>query len=100
MPLLGEGWKSLSFNIDSSSNTLPTGWLTIALGPNSPQNPDWNDVITDVDQLGYSRGDPEFFFIFQMWEIGMDNNGIQMVPEPLPAIGLGLGIALLIRRRR
>ncbi len=45
-----------SFDIDSSSKTLPAGWLTIALGPDSPQNPEWNDVNTNGDQLGYLWG--------------------------------------------
>ena len=30
-------------------------------------------VIQDVDELRFHVGDPELFFIFQVWDFGMDN---------------------------
>jgi hypothetical protein len=100
VPQVGEGWKHFDYAVDSASNTLPTGWLTIALGPNSP-TPDWNALITDVDQLVFFWGDPEFFYIFQGWDIGMDNVSIDAVPEPATLGALALGVcALAFRRRR
>lgn len=100
VPLVGEGWKGFTFNFDSNSATLPTGWMTIQFGPNSPSNPDWNSLITDVDQLRFFWGDPELFYIFQMWDIGMDNVAINAVPEPGTLAALGVGIAALLLRRR
>lgn len=100
VPQVGEGWKSFVFDVDSASGTLPNGWNTIAFGPNSPVNPDWNDVITDVDQLVFFWGDPELFYIFQMWDIGMDNVSINVVPEPLGLAALTLGLAAIALRRR
>lgn len=100
VPQVGEGWKSFTFDFDSNSATLPTGWLTIEFGPNSPQNPDWNSLITDVDQLRFFWGDPELFYIFQMFDIGMDNVAINAVPEPGTLAALGVGMAVLLLRRR
>ena len=85
VPLVGEGWLSYDFDIPSQSETLPLGWQTVVLGPNSPVVPDWNDVITDVAQLRYFYGDPTFFFIFQVWDLGMDNPRITTAADPCPA---------------
>ena len=74
--------------------------MTIQFGPNSPANPDWNSLITDVDQLRFFWGDPELFYIFQMWDIGMDNVAINAVPEPETLAALGFGMAALLLRRR
>ena len=73
VPQVGEGWKTFDFEIPSQATDWPPDWHFIRTGPNAPQNPDWNFVITAVDQLGFFYGDPELFFIFQMWEVGMDN---------------------------
>lgn len=71
VPLVGEGWRSFDFSIPSASKTLPADWrVLIGTGDN---NADWNTAITDVDQLAFFYGDPEFFFIFQQWEPGLDN---------------------------
>ncbi|MCH8805900.1 MAG: hypothetical protein IH986_07410 [Planctomycetes bacterium] len=80
VPLVGEGWLSYSFDIPAQAPTLPVGWNIILFGPNSPPNPDWNDVITDVAQLQYFYGDPTRFFIFQVWNLGLDNASITHVP--------------------
>jgi hypothetical protein len=64
-------WRSYSFRIPSESTVLPRGWKTFncALDPDAA----WNAVIGDVDQLTFHVGDPELFFIFQVWDIGIDN---------------------------
>jgi len=77
IPLPGEGWLSYSFAVPSSETSLPAGWATIGFGPSSPPNPDWNDVITDVTHVEFFYGDPTFIFIFQMWDVGLDNPAIQ-----------------------
>lgn len=75
VPLVGEGWKSYDFEIPSQETSLPAGWKYLEFGPNS--NPDWNEVIENVSQVVFFWGDPEYFFIFQMWHIGMDNPRIE-----------------------
>ncbi len=73
VPLVGQGWRSYDFVVPSSSTSLPAGWATIAFGSKSPPTPDWNRLIRDVDQVVFFYGDPKFFFIFQMWNLGLDN---------------------------
>jgi len=81
IPLVGEGWKKFDFDIPSQETELPDGWQFITFGPNAPA-PDWNVLIEDVSQLRFFYGDPELFFIFQQWELGMDNPRITYVDCP------------------
>jgi hypothetical protein len=73
IPLVGQGWLSYDFDVPSQATSLPPGWGFLQFGPNSPPDPDWNDVITDVTQLRFFYGDPTLVFIFQQWTLGMDN---------------------------
>lgn len=73
IPLPGEGWISYSFEVPSQETSLPAGWATLALGSSSPPDPDWNQVITNVAELRFFYGDPTMFFIFQGWNLGLDN---------------------------
>jgi len=87
IPVPGQGWASFSFAVPSQSTSLPAGWQTLAFGPNSPPQPDWNDVITDVDQVRFFYGDPTNFFIFQVWNVGMDNLTIVGDVVPVELVG-------------
>jgi len=80
IPLPGTGWKRITFNIASASPTLPAGWGFLQFGPGSPPSPDWNAIITNVTRLEFSFGDPELFYIFQMWTVGADNIGLTATP--------------------
>jgi hypothetical protein len=82
IPIPGEPWKSFTFAVPSASTTLPPDWATLAFGPNSPANPDWNSVIADVDQVVFFYGNPELLFIFQQWTLGADNIFITETPPP------------------
>ena len=73
VPLPGEGWLAYDFAVPSAETSLPAGWSTLELGPSSPPSPDWNEVITDVAQVRFFYGDPTKFFIFQGWNLGLDN---------------------------
>jgi hypothetical protein len=84
VPLMGEGWLSYDFEVPSQAPELPPGWAYILFGPDSPAEPDWNDVITDVTQLRFFYGHPEYFFIFQVWDVGMDNPRITYEPPSPP----------------
>ena len=71
VPQVGEGFRSFDFFVDSQSATIPPGWA-----PLTPcGNPDvcWNQVITNVSKVTYFYGNPTFFFIFDQWDVGMDN---------------------------
>jgi len=76
-PVPGQGWVSYSFDVPSQETSLPAGWATLALGSSSPPSPDWNQLITDVARVQFFYGDPTFFFIFQVWNLGLDNPTIE-----------------------
>ena len=90
--------EAFFFVVPAQETSLPKGWNTINFGPSG--TPDWNTVITDVDRVTFFYGNPEFVFIFQMWDLGMDNPRITMVPEPATLTALAAGMLLLAGRRR
>ena len=72
VPQVAEGWKHFSVPVPSQFTTLPPGWNVLG---NCIGTPDaaWNAVIADVDRVRWFYGDPTFFFIFDIWDVGMDN---------------------------
>jgi len=69
IPLPGQGWLSYDFPVPSQSPALPPGWvMTGNVGSHT-----WSELMTDVDEVRYFYGDPELVFIFQAWELGLDN---------------------------
>jgi hypothetical protein len=73
VPQPADGWQSYDFAVPSQEPSWPAGWLSIQLGPNAPATPDWNVLMGDVAAVTYFYGDPTYFFIFQMWQLGLDN---------------------------
>lgn len=69
VPQPGTGWKAFDFAIDAQSTTMPSGWTT----QDGPADAVWNAVITNVTEVRYFYGDPTFFFIFDQWNVGVDN---------------------------
>ncbi len=84
IPAPGTGWKHIAFAIPSQAAALPAGWEFIQFGPSSPPNPDWNLLITNVNNLFLSYGDPSLVYIFQMWTAGVDNISITTTPVCYP----------------
>lgn len=72
-PTPADGWLSYDFVVPVHETGWPAGWSWLVFGPSSPPAPDWNDLVTDVASLMFSFGDPSGFYIFQMWELGLDN---------------------------
>jgi hypothetical protein len=78
IPVPGQGWKTFNFSVPSSATTLPPGWQVL-LDFNAPpltNDQAWNLVIQDVSYVWFNWHDPEFFAIFQMWDVGVDNISI------------------------
>lgn len=73
VPEVGTGWASFDFDVPSQETSLPAGWALLDYSGAGMPNGDWNDVITNVTQVRFFYGHPEWFFIFQQWELGMDN---------------------------
>ena len=71
VPQPNQGWRSIDFTIDAASTTLPPGWAV--LNGCGSDDATWNTVITDVREVLVFYGDPTFFFIFDVWDIGIDN---------------------------
>ena len=71
VPQPGTGWKSFHFDVDASSTTLPSGWAV--LSSCGSDDATWNTVVTGVTEVRLFYGDPTFFFIFDLWDVGMDN---------------------------
>jgi len=84
IPEPGQGWIAYDFDVPAASLSLPPGWVTLALGPGSPAVMDWNALVTDVARTGFFYGDPTNFFIFQMWDVGLDN--VRIGYEPAIAV--------------
>ncbi len=86
VPQVNEGWKSFAFSVPSASMTMPPGWAVLSGGA-----PDatWNAVITNVTQVTFFYGDPTFFFIFDLWNVGADNIRASVVP-PFTDLGHAL----------
>ncbi|MFO0874282.1 MAG: hypothetical protein U0575_09960 [Phycisphaerales bacterium] len=82
IPSEGAPWKSFDFVVPSQATSLPPNWKTIKFG--AVGTPSWNTVIADVDRVIFFYGDPEFFFIFQMWDLGADNVRISFADPPVP----------------
>jgi hypothetical protein len=86
VPQPGAGWKAFDFAIPSQSLTMPAGWAVL----DGCADPDaaWNAVITNVTEVDFFYGDPTFFFIFDIWNVGADNPRI--FSDPFNDLGNGL----------
>lgn len=73
VPEQGDGWVSFSFEVPGPGEGLPAGWQLFALDGEPPIGLVWNDVLSDVDSVMISLGDPTLFYIFQNWTAGVDN---------------------------
>jgi len=75
-------WRAFDFHVPSASTTLPAGWQVLQGSGND--DADWNQVVTGVTQAEFFFGDPQFFFIFQQWELGVDDVRIRLDAHALP----------------
>ena len=102
IPQPADGWKPFDFEIPSDFvGTLPTGWVGgEGFDVGLPAGVTFADVISNVDQVEFLWLDPDFFAIFQQWDVGADNIRITAIPEPGGfAILAGLAAYVAMRRR-
>ena len=52
---------------------MPKGWNVFYGASTGDKDLDWNMVMSNVTQFTFFYGNPEMFFIFQQWELGVDN---------------------------
>ncbi len=79
LPRPGSGWRSYDFKIPSDQTTIPKGW--IVRGPCQGLTGDaaWNAVITNVTDLTFPFADPDTFWFFQIWNLGIDTIRVTML---------------------
>jgi hypothetical protein len=53
-------WNHCTWNLDTSSTTLPAGWTINNIAGNFAGDPDtaWNALVTDVDYVAFANGAP------------------------------------------
>lgn len=73
IPMPNGVFKEFDFFVPSESTTLPKGWKVMYGYSTGDDDADWNTVITNVSQITFFYGDPEMFFMFQLWDLGVDN---------------------------
>jgi hypothetical protein len=81
IPAAGQGWQSYDFAVPALDDSWPADWLALDLGPAAP-DPDWGALMADVSSLGFFYGDPAqaASYIFQSWDVGLDNARITSGP--------------------
>jgi hypothetical protein len=83
LPPPGHAWIAYDFPVPSGSPVMPEGWgIVPGFCTGLDADSAWNAVIGDVDRLGYYGGDPELFYIFQVWDLGLDNPRITYTAAP------------------
>ena len=65
-------WHSYSFKVPSTSPTLPDDWGVMNC-PGRTEQEAWDLVINEVDEVMIFWADPTMFYIYQIWDVGMDN---------------------------
>ncbi|MCH7721485.1 MAG: hypothetical protein IH988_10960 [Planctomycetes bacterium] len=65
-------WTSYEFTIDSQADEAPEGWVLFNAN-GGPAGVHWVNVVSDVDALGFNYGDPTLIYIFDGWDVGLDN---------------------------
>ncbi len=95
IPAVGQGWKKFDFDIPSHETELPEGWALLNMASQflEPER-SWNEIIEDVSQVLYFYGNPLMDFIFQQWELGVDNPRMTYtdMDDPVPGDLNGDGV--------
>jgi len=73
MPFPGQDWQSYDFELPAASTTMPDGWQVNINSAISDPDEAWNAVMENVTGVVFFYGNPEFFFIFQLWDVAADN---------------------------
>ncbi len=76
IPSPSGSFRQYKFKVPSQSTILPDGWKVMYGYNTGDDDADWNTVIANVSMVTFFYGDPEYFFMFQQWELGVDNVSI------------------------
>lgn len=73
VPRPGTPWRSFDFRVPSGSTTLPNGWTVRGACGGLSADGAWNAVVTNVSRVSFPFSDPDTFWYFQIWDLGIDN---------------------------
>ena len=73
VPRPGTGWRAFDFKIPSEKTTLPVGWTVRGACAGLDPDASWNAVLTNVTRLTFPFADPDTFWFFQIWDLGIDS---------------------------
>jgi hypothetical protein len=73
VPRPGTAWRSFDFKVPSGATTLPSGWTVRGACGGLQANDAWNAVMTNVTRVAFPFSDPDTFWYFQVWDLGIDN---------------------------
>jgi len=73
VPRPGTGWHSYDFKVPSDQLTLPAGWTVRGFCAGFTQDQAWNAVLGNVTRVSFPFADPDTFWYFQVWDVGIDS---------------------------
>jgi hypothetical protein len=73
LPSAGSGWRAFDFRVPSDTTKLPAGWRVRGSCAGLTGDAAWNRVITNVTRVSFPFSDPELFWFFQVWDLGIDS---------------------------
>lgn len=85
LPRPGKLWRSFDFVVPSQLPVMPPQWSRFGRCDTQTDDEVWNKVIADVDRLAFFAGDPGLIYIFQVWDVGIDNPRITWTAPPAEA---------------
>ena len=70
----------------STKNTTPINWPNATL-PKANGRPgtdaDWQALMGEVETLGVELGEPGFFYLSRIWDLGLDSAPVtRLLPQP------------------
>lgn len=77
VPRPGSPWRAFDFRVPSGDTTLPNGWIVRGACGGFSGDDAWNAVITNVTHVSFPFADPDTFWYFQVWDLGIDNVRIE-----------------------
>jgi hypothetical protein len=96
------GWKQYSFSLDTTSTSIPPGWVVLRGDGNPGTDADWRRLMQDVETIGFELGKPGFAYpALNGWDLGLDNVRIsQHTSESGPGMMVPFTVLLLILLQR
>ena len=71
------GWCRYTYAVESTSSTIPKGWVLTRGDGTAGTDADWPLLMQDVETLGFEMGIPGYGYPdLNIWTLGIDNAAI------------------------